>query len=260
MSAPQTAALPVGFAVRDTGIGLSGEGPRTACSNRSARPTARTTRKYGGTGLGLAISKPAGRADGRRMWAESAARAGARPSTSPSVVPAAAAEPARSRRGFIGEQPALAGRRVLVVDDNATNRRMLALQTGRWGMVVRDTATPRAGAGAGCAAARPSTWPSWTCTCRDGRAGAGAAPSAPRATRCRWCCSARSGRRDGDGAESLFAAFRLPLRQSPAVRCAGLAAGADAARPAPARRRSRRSMPAWPNATRCASCWPRTTW
>jgi CheY-like chemotaxis protein len=41
------------------------------------------------------------------------------------------------RREFIGEQPALKGKRLLVVDDNATNRRILALQTAKWGLVTQ---------------------------------------------------------------------------------------------------------------------------
>jgi CheY-like chemotaxis protein len=46
-----------------------------------------------------------------------------------------------ARRDFTGQQPALAGKRLLVVDDNATNRRVLSLQTAKWGMVVRETAS-----------------------------------------------------------------------------------------------------------------------
>ncbi len=51
---------------------------------------------------------------------------------------AAARESPRLRR----RQPALGGKRMLVVDDNATNRRVLALQAAKWGMVPRDTGSP----------------------------------------------------------------------------------------------------------------------
>jgi len=50
--------------------------------------------------------------------------------------------PPQSRREFIGTQPELQGRRVLVVDDNATNRRVLDLQMGKWGMVPRAAESP----------------------------------------------------------------------------------------------------------------------
>jgi len=49
--------------------------------------------------------------------------------------------PARSR-DFVGVQPELQGKRVLVVDDNATNRRVLGLQTAKWGMQSRATESP----------------------------------------------------------------------------------------------------------------------
>jgi CheY-like chemotaxis protein len=48
----------------------------------------------------------------------------------------------RRRPRPVGEQPKLRGKRVLVVDDNATNRRMLALQTGSWGMQAQCCDSP----------------------------------------------------------------------------------------------------------------------
>ena len=50
-----------------------------------------------------------------------------------------AESPQVRRREFLGEQPVLAGKRMLVVDDNATNRKVLTLQAGKWGMLPRDT-------------------------------------------------------------------------------------------------------------------------
>jgi CheY-like chemotaxis protein len=46
------------------------------------------------------------------------------------------------RRDFVGTQPELQGKRMLIVDDNATNRRILSLQAGKWGMAARDTESP----------------------------------------------------------------------------------------------------------------------
>jgi CheY-like chemotaxis protein len=50
--------------------------------------------------------------------------------------------PTSRRREFVGIQPELAGKRVLVVDDNATNRRVLSLQAAKWGLSARDTESP----------------------------------------------------------------------------------------------------------------------
>ena len=128
------------FAVRDTGIGLAPEAIGRLFQKFS-QADASTTRRYGGTGLGLAISKLLAELMGGRMWAESAGPGLG--STFHFTIHAPAAElPAASRRELIGMQPALKGRRLLVVDDNATNRRMLALQTAKWGMVPRDTESP----------------------------------------------------------------------------------------------------------------------
>jgi signal transduction histidine kinase/CheY-like chemotaxis protein len=128
------------FAVRDTGIGLSAEGKAKLFQSFSQADSS-TTRKYGGTGLGLAISKRLAELMGGTMWVESAGSG--RGSTFHFTVRAPHAElPPSDRRRFTGQQPALVGKRILVVDDNATNRKILSLQALRWGMLPKDTDSP----------------------------------------------------------------------------------------------------------------------
>jgi signal transduction histidine kinase/DNA-binding response OmpR family regulator len=128
------------FTVRDTGIGLSAEGMRRLFQSFSQADSS-TTRKYGGTGLGLAISKQLAELMGGRMWATSDGIG--KGATFHFTIRAPLADlPPQNRREFIGTQPELQGRRVLVVDDNATNRRVLDLQMGKWGMVPRATESP----------------------------------------------------------------------------------------------------------------------
>jgi CheY-like chemotaxis protein len=128
------------FTVRDTGIGLNEVG-LSRLFQKFSQADSGTTRKYGGTGLGLAISKLLAELMGGTMWAESEGNGhGSRFHFTIACQPAAL--PEGSRREFLGEQPALKGKRILVVDDNATNRRILALQTAKWGMVVQDTEFP----------------------------------------------------------------------------------------------------------------------
>ena len=114
------------FAVRDTGIGLS-EGGIGKLFQSFSQADSSTTRKYGGTGLGLAISKKLAELMGGTMWVDSGGPGAG--STFHFTVRAPLAElPNAARRSFIGQQPALAGKRLLVVDDNATNRKVLMLQ------------------------------------------------------------------------------------------------------------------------------------
>jgi GAF domain-containing protein/CheY-like chemotaxis protein/tetratricopeptide (TPR) repeat protein len=129
------------FAVRDTGIGLSAEGMSRLFQSFSQADSS-TTRKYGGTGLGLAISRRLAELMGGRMWAKSEGPGKGSTFQVTINVPIADMPPARSR-DFVGAQPELTGKRVLVVDDNATNRRILSLQTAKWGMAARDTESPR---------------------------------------------------------------------------------------------------------------------
>ena len=120
------------FSVRDTGIGLTSEGMSRLFQSFSQADSS-TTRKYGGTGLGLAISRRLAELMGGRMWAESEGAGKGSTFLFNIEVPTADA-PQTRQRDFVGVQPALQGKRVLVVDDNATNRRILELQTAKWGM------------------------------------------------------------------------------------------------------------------------------
>jgi signal transduction histidine kinase/DNA-binding response OmpR family regulator len=128
------------FAVRDTGIGLS-EAAIVRLFKSFSQADTSTTRKYGGTGLGLAISLKLAELMGGTMWVDSAGP-GQGSTFSFTIRCEPSAPPEGKRRDFIGQQPALKGRRILVVDDNATNRRLLALQTAKWGMVVQDADAP----------------------------------------------------------------------------------------------------------------------
>jgi signal transduction histidine kinase/CheY-like chemotaxis protein/HPt (histidine-containing phosphotransfer) domain-containing protein len=127
----------VHFAVRDTGIGI----PKDRFDRLFkvfSQVDVSTTRRYGGTGLGLAISKRLSELMGGRIWAESKPGKG---STFHFTIVADEVE-ALERAGADADQTELAGKRVLIVDDNASNRLLLKLQTERWGMRARDTNSP----------------------------------------------------------------------------------------------------------------------
>ena len=143
----------VRFEVNDTGIGL---GPEAAA--RLFQPFVQadnsTTRKYGGTGLGLAICKQIAELMGGQIGVRSTPGKG---STFWFVVPFAKAPPASA-----GTPPpdvsALAGQRVAIVDDNATNRDLLLYYLGAYGAVGEVFAGPGpalAGLRAAAAAGRP---------------------------------------------------------------------------------------------------------
>jgi PAS domain S-box-containing protein len=127
------------FAVRDTGIGIPADRVGRLFQSFS-QVDASTTRRYGGTGLGLAISQRLTELMGGRIEVTSEVGRG---SEFRFTIRAAAAEvPASTRRDLSGVQPSLAGKAVLVVDDNATNRRILATHLDMWGMRVLATASP----------------------------------------------------------------------------------------------------------------------
>ena len=121
--------LTLSFSVRDTGIGISPEKQSTIFQAFTQADTS-TTRRYGGTGLGLAISKRLVEMMGGRIWVESEERRG---STFFFAIPVNAGESTShvSRNDF----SQLRGIPALVVDDNSTNRRLLADWLTRWGML-----------------------------------------------------------------------------------------------------------------------------
>jgi CheY-like chemotaxis protein/nitrogen-specific signal transduction histidine kinase len=122
------------FLVRDTGIGIPVD--RLARLFKSfSQADASTSRYYGGTGLGLAISKRLAEIMGGKMWVESVPQKG---STFHFTLPFQAAADAPPLL-LQGPEPQLAGLRLLIVDDNPTNCRILNLQTSKWGMIPRDT-------------------------------------------------------------------------------------------------------------------------
>ena len=124
------------FAVRDTGIGIRKD-RLDALFDSFSQVDASTTRRYGGTGLGLAISKRLVELMGGEVRVESDEGKG---STFFITMPVQAAEvPAKTDDGVL---PQLEGKRLLVVDDNATNLEIVARHALSWGMEPVEVASP----------------------------------------------------------------------------------------------------------------------
>jgi PAS domain S-box-containing protein len=120
------------FSVRDTGIGIPKERLGRLFQPFS-QVDASMTRKYGGTGLGLAISKRLCEAMGGQMWVESQVGKG---TTFYFTIVARATEHQKDVDLQV-PRPELRGKRLLAVDDNATNRKIISLQAESWGMLVK---------------------------------------------------------------------------------------------------------------------------
>ncbi|HOT06558.1 MAG: hybrid sensory histidine kinase BarA [Methanosaeta sp. PtaB.Bin039] len=114
----------IGFAVRDTGIGISRD-QMPKLFHSFSQLDASTTRRYGGTGLGLAISKRLVEMMGGRIWVESEPGRGAVFSF---VIKARSAP-------YITAIPDIRpvdGKKILVVDDNAMMRGLLSEMLEEW--------------------------------------------------------------------------------------------------------------------------------
>ncbi len=121
------AGVTIKFEVTDSGIGISEE-VQARLFQAFAQADSSTTRKYGGTGLGLAISKQLVELMGGQVGLRSRPGEGAtfwctavfqkQPDCTPAIVPSAD----------------LTGRRILIVDDNESNRTILHHLVSGWGM------------------------------------------------------------------------------------------------------------------------------
>jgi PAS domain S-box-containing protein len=117
------------FTVADTGIGIPTD-KQQSIFDPFSQADASTTRKYGGTGLGLTIASQLTALMGGRIWVDSTPGAGSHFHV---VAPFATRTPAAPAppEPEVGE---LRGLTALIVDDNATNRRILHDVLVHWGM------------------------------------------------------------------------------------------------------------------------------
>jgi len=120
------------FAVRDTGIGIP-QDRLDRLFKAFSQVDSSTSRHYGGTGLGLVISKRLSEMMGGRIWVESEMGKG---SIFYFTIVAPVCQIDHSNHLDL-RQPQIEGKRMLIVDDNATNRRILTLQGQSWGVLTR---------------------------------------------------------------------------------------------------------------------------
>jgi PAS domain S-box-containing protein len=125
------------FAVRDTGVGIPKDRMDRLFASFS-QVDASTTRRYGGTGLGLAISKRLVELMGGTIWVESEEGTGS--TFHIGLLVEAADVPTRAP--VPSDLPQLAGKRLLVVDDNPTNLEIVARHARSWRMEAVTTASP----------------------------------------------------------------------------------------------------------------------
>jgi PAS domain S-box-containing protein len=125
------------FAVRDTGIGIPDKA-KDRLFQAFTQADASSTRKYGGTGLGLSICQRLVELMDGKIWLESTEGKG---STFFFTVNLPIAEKTSKRTTLLPVE-ALRKKRILIVDDNDTNRRLLCDQLTRWGIISEVFASP----------------------------------------------------------------------------------------------------------------------
>ncbi len=123
--------IELGFQVKDTGIGIP-ENKIESLFGAFIQVDASTTRKYGGTGLGLTISQKLVKLMGGEIKAESQLGIG-----STFIFSIQSSISAKKRiMPFSENISELQGKRVLIVDDNQTNLKILKIQLEQWGIIA----------------------------------------------------------------------------------------------------------------------------
>ncbi len=184
----------VRFEVTDTGVGIAAD-DRDRLFDAFSQADSSTTRKFGGTGLGLAISRQLVEAMGGAIGVDSEPGEG---STFWFTLPMELATDPRHQPDPPIDR--LSGLRVLVVDDNQTNRLILGEQLGAWGMqvdAVEDGPTALTAARGGRRrrhAVRPGDPGPVHAGHGRHRGGAGHQPRPERWPARAWCCSPRTPR------------------------------------------------------------------
>lgn len=120
------------FSVKDSGIGISSD-KFDMLFEAFTQADSSTTRRYGGTGLGLAIAKHLVTLMGGKIWVESKPGKG---STFFFTVKLATSGIGKTKLYVRGQIPELKNSKVLIVDDNETNRHIFTLQFESWGMLT----------------------------------------------------------------------------------------------------------------------------
>ena len=140
---PISSAIPklwlLHFSVRDTGMGIPVDKQHRLFKSFQ-QVDASTTRHYGGTGLGLAICKRLVEIDGRQDLGGKRRRQGR---DFPFHHRGQIRRPRPLPPPWQTLQPQLAGKRLLIVEDNATNRQIMAQRFKQWGITVEAVANAR---------------------------------------------------------------------------------------------------------------------
>ena len=130
LNSPADGRVELAFKVRDTGIGIPAD-KLSRLFKAFSQVDSSTTRKYGGTGLGLAISEKLVKLMGGRIWVESEPGNGAVFSFTMQTRVATQMLKAYTQYNMSDQE----GKKILVVDDNPTNRAILKNQLEQWKLV-----------------------------------------------------------------------------------------------------------------------------